>query len=190
MKIEALREDNPSKKGFKTLRVTSGATNTSLIEDEPFYFIHGGREADAFELGADTGFFVCVGGISSIKDVNVIDWGTCLWRGNKFGRIIPSASKHLLSWPDALFFQPVVALSRSVVEEPMLQADNISEGIFLSSGFDQENEFEALPWRGTLCLAHAEKILFSQKVEFRTSELPRWKPHLIIDRRRPERVNE
>jgi len=189
VKIEALREDDLRKKGFKTLMATSGATNTSLIEDEPFYFVHGGREADAFELGADSSFVVCIGNISSFKDINLTGWGTCLWQGNKFGRMIPSASKHLFSWP-AMFFEPVIALSRSVVEEPAVNVENINEGVFLSSGFNQETEFEALPWRGTLCLAHTEKILFSQKMEFRTAELPRWKPHLIIDRRRPERVNE
>ena len=97
MKIEALREEDPKRKGYKALMVTSGATNTSFIEDEHFYFVHGGREADAFELGEDSSFVVCVGSISSSKDINFADCGTHVWRGNKFGRMIPSSSKHLLA---------------------------------------------------------------------------------------------
>lgn len=76
-----------------------------------------------------------------------------------------------------------------IVEEPA-NVETVSEAISSSAGSIQETASEALPWRGTFCLARTEKVLFSQKVEFKTSELPRWKPHPIIDRRTPERVDE
>ncbi len=58
----------------------------------------------------------------------------------------------------------------------------VSETVSLSAGLSPEAEFGAFPGPGTYCVAHTEKILFSQNVEIRTSELPRWKPRVIIDR--------
>ncbi len=75
------------------------------------------------------------------------------------------------------------------VEEPG-KIDSDSETVSCSAGPTPEAEVEALPWRGTYCVAHTEKILFSQNVEFRTSDLPRWKPRVIIDPHTPLRVNE
>lgn len=184
MKIEALREEDPKRKGYKALMVTSGAANTSLIEDDHFYFVHGGRQADAFELGEDSNFVVCVGSISSLKEMYRADWGTCVWRGNKFGRVIPSTYEHPLGGSTALILHPIIALSRSNVEEPA-NVENVSETVSSSSGVSPEPEFEAFPWRGTYCLARSEKMLFSQNVEFKTADLPRWKPRVIIDRYRP-----
>ena len=184
MKIEALREEDPKRKGYKALMVTSGAANTSLIEDDHFYFVHGGRQADAFELGEDSSFVVCVGSISSLKEMHLADWGTCLWRGNKFGRVIPSTSEHPLGWSAALILHPIIGSSRSNVEEPA-NVETVSETVSSFSGVSPETEFEASPWRGTYCLAHSAKILFSQDVEFKTADLPRWKPRVIIDRHRP-----
>jgi hypothetical protein len=184
VKIEALREEDPKRKAYKALMVTSGAANTSLVEDEHFYFVHGGRQADAFELGQDSSFVVCVGSVSSLKEIHLADWGTCVWRGNKFGRVIPSISEHLLGWPAAAKLRSVDALSRANIEEPA-NVENVSETVSSSSEFGPATELEDFPWRGTYCLAHAEKILFSQNVEFKTSNLPRWKPRVIIDRYRP-----
>lgn len=47
----------------------------------------------------------------------------------------------------------------------------------------QHSEPEPSMWRGIFSPTYNRKILFSQKVEFQTSELPRWKPHITIDRR-------
>ncbi len=184
MTIEAFREDDQQRKGYKTLMVTSGAANTALLEDEHYYFMHGGREAEAFELGGDSTFVVCVGKISSLKEMHLADWVTYLWRANKFGRIIPSISEHLTGWQAAAKLRPLKALSCANVEEPA-NVDNVSETVSFSARLGPEAEFEAFPWRGTYCVAHTEKILFSQNVEFRTSELPRWKPRVIIDRHTP-----
>jgi len=182
--IEALREDDPKRMGYKTLMVTSGATNTSLIEQEHFYFVHGGRQADAFELGEDSSFVVCVGSVSSLKETQFADWGICVWRGNKFGRLSPSTSEHRLGRSAAAITHPIIALSRANVEEPA-NVENVGETVSSFSGVSPETEFEAFTWRGTYCLAHSEKILFSQNVEFKTADLPRWKPRVIIDRHRP-----
>ena len=50
--------------------------------------------------------------------------------------------------------------------------------------------FETRDWRGTFCLPHVEKMMFSQELELKTAQLPQWKPHLTIDLNRLERVNE
>ena len=184
MKIEDFRDEDQKKKGYKALMVTSGATNTDLIEDEHFYFIHGGRQAEALELGGDSTFVVCVGSISSLKEIHLADWGTCVWRGNKFGRIIPSISERLFGLPAATKLRPVAESARASIEQPS-NVENGSETVSSSVGFSPETDFDAFPWRGTYCLAHAEKILFSQNVEFKTADLPRWKPRVIIDRHTP-----
>jgi len=184
VKIEAIREEGQERKSYKVLTASSGAANTALIEDEHFYFVHGGRQPEAFELGGDSTFVIRVGGVSSLKEIHLADWGTCVWRGNKFGRVIPSTSEHPLGWSAALILHPIIALSRSNVEEPA-NVENVSETVSSSSGVSPEPEFEAFPWRGTYCLARSEKMLFSQNVEFKTADLPRWKPRVIIDRHRP-----
>ncbi|MBI4488654.1 MAG: hypothetical protein HY694_06175 [Deltaproteobacteria bacterium] len=184
MKIEAIREEGQKRKSYKALTASSGAANTALIEDEHFYFVHGGRQPEAFELGGDSTFVICVGGVSSLKEIHLADWGTCVWRGNMFGRVIPSTSEHLLGWPAAAIMHSGIALSRANVDEPR-NVENASETGSAFAGASPEAEFETYPWRGTYCLAHTEKILFLQNVEFKTSDLPRWKPRVIIDRHRP-----
>jgi len=76
------------------------------------------------------------------------------------------------------------------IDEEPAKVETFSEAISSYAGSSQETASEASPWRGTFCLARTEKVLFSQKVEFKTSELPRWKPHPITDRSRPDRVDE
>lgn len=44
-------------------------------------------------------------------------------------------------------------------------------------------EDESHPWRGIFVLRPPQKVLFTQAVEFRTAELPRWTPHIVISRR-------
>jgi len=45
---------------------------------------------------------------------------------------------------------------------------------------DDQNEH---PWRGLFLLELPQKLLFTQDVEFKTSELPRWEPDIVISRR-------
>ncbi len=50
-----------------------------------------------------------------------------------------------------------------------------------------EMKIETVSPRGVYCIAHTEKILFSQNVEFRTAELPRWKPRVVVYKKRASR---
>ena len=47
----------------------------------------------------------------------------------------------------------------------------------------QRPEAEPETWRGVFSPTYKWKALFSQQVKIRTTELPRLKPHIIIDRR-------
>lgn len=184
MTIEAFREDDQQRKGYKALMVSSGAANTALLEDEHCSFVHGGRQAEGFEFGGNNTLVVCVGNIGSLKETQVFDWITCLWRPNKFEHIlIPFISEHFAGWQAAAKLPPLKALSCTTVDEPA-NIDTISE-ISFSAGLSLDTEIEAVPSRGTYCIAHSEQILFSQNVEFKTSDLPRWKPRVIVDRYTP-----
>lgn len=54
----------------------------------------------------------------------------------------------------------------------------------------RHSEPEPQAWRGVFAPAYKWKTLFSQQVEIRTTELPRLKPHIIIDRRTLEEDDE
>jgi len=51
-------------------------------------------------------------------------------------------------------------------------------------------EFEPRPWRGVFTFTHKHKVLFSKTLSFRITELPRLKPHVVIDRRTQELKDE
>jgi hypothetical protein len=51
-------------------------------------------------------------------------------------------------------------------------------------------ELEPRPWRGVFTFSHKHKVLFSKTLSFRISELPRLKPHVVIDHRTQEIENE
>jgi hypothetical protein len=51
-------------------------------------------------------------------------------------------------------------------------------------------EPEPTTWRGVFAPTHSREVLFSQQIEIRTADLPRWKPHITIDRRTLERDDE
>lgn len=165
--------------------VSSGASNTALLEDENCAFANGGREAEAFDFGGDSAVILCVGNVGSWKEMQLVDWITCVWRPNRFERIMfPVVTEHLMARHAAAKLSSLKALSCSIVEEPA-NVDNVSETVSFSAGLASEADVETLAWRGTYCLPHSDKILFSQDVEIRTSELPRWKPRVIIDRHTP-----
>jgi hypothetical protein len=182
--IDTVLEEDQKKKCYKALMVSSGAANTALIEDEHFSFVHGGRQSEAFELGGNSTFIVCIGSISSLKKIHPADWSTCIWHGNTFGRMIPLTFEHGLGWHEAVNLHPVIALTHTKVDEPNI-VENVSETVSSFSEIGFESELEVSPWRGTYCLPHTGKILFSQDMEFKTSDLPRWKPRVIIDRHTP-----
>jgi hypothetical protein len=48
-------------------------------------------------------------------------------------------------------------------------------------------EPESRLWRGIFSPPYHRRILFSQEVEIRMTDLPRWRPHITIDRRTLER---
>jgi hypothetical protein len=188
--IEGLHENSLRGKARRTLMVTSGASSASLIEDEPFYFVHGGRETDAFEVGGESKFIVCFSGIEPFKKPGLSDWRRCLWGGHNFERLGSSGITLVFHWPAAAFLQPPITLSRSVVDELTPNVGSAIERISFSTSSNQESESEVLSQRGTFVLAHTQEMLFSREVELRTAELPRWKPHLAIDRRTLDRNNE
>ena len=185
MTIEVLQEDGPQKKRYKALMVSSGATNTALLEDERCSFVHGGRQTETFDFGGENTLVLCVGDIGSLNQTQLVDWITCVWRPNRLDHIIfPLVAEHNFGWHAAAKLPSLKALSCSNVEE-LANVDNVSETVSFSCGLAAEAEVEALHWRGTYCVPHTEKILFSQNVEVRTSKLPRWKPRVIIDRYTP-----
>jgi hypothetical protein len=48
-------------------------------------------------------------------------------------------------------------------------------------------ESEAKPLRGVFSPNYNRKVLFSQEIEIQTAKLPRWKPHITLERRALER---
>ena len=50
--------------------------------------------------------------------------------------------------------------------------------------------FEPKPWRGVFTFTHKHKVLFSKTLSFRITELPRLRPHIVIDRRTRELRDE
>lgn len=51
-------------------------------------------------------------------------------------------------------------------------------------------EHEPRIWRGVFSPLYPRKRLFSQQIEIRTADLPRWKPHITIDRHALARKEE
>ena len=50
----------------------------------------------------------------------------------------------------------------------------------------QECELVPRPWRGVFRTDIPKEPIFSHELDVRTSELPSWKPHVTINRRRIE----
>lgn len=50
--------------------------------------------------------------------------------------------------------------------------------------------FEPRPWRGVFSFTHKHKVLFSKTLSLRTAQLPRLKPHVVIDRHTQELNDE
>lgn len=54
----------------------------------------------------------------------------------------------------------------------------------------QHTEPDPRIWRGVFSPTYNREVLFTQNVEISTVDLPRWKPHVMIDLRRLERKDE
>jgi hypothetical protein len=54
----------------------------------------------------------------------------------------------------------------------------------------QRPEPDAKVWRGVFSPPYRRETLFSQRVECRTADLPKWKPHISIDRRTLARAED
>jgi len=53
-----------------------------------------------------------------------------------------------------------------------------------------DSEEEEQSHAGTFAVVHKRRMIFTQQVEIKTQNLPRWKPRVIIDRRMLEDVDE
>ncbi len=58
----------------------------------------------------------------------------------------------------------------------------------INSKEETDEDFEDR--RGVLVVKHEPKVIFSKQVKIETSKLPRWKPHITIDRRMVEAEDE
>lgn len=184
MTTEPIRQDEQRRTDYKALLASSGAANTVLFEPEPYYFVHGGRQAEAFEFGGDNTLVVCVGSTGSLAETQFADWITSLWRAHRFEHIVlPFIVEQFTGWQTVGKLPPLKALSCANVEE--LANVDVSETVSFSAGLSSEADIDESPRRGIYCVPHTEKMLFSQSVEIKTSELPRWKPRVIIDRHTP-----
>lgn len=53
-----------------------------------------------------------------------------------------------------------------------------------------EPEPDPSVWRGVFVVNVPRKVLFTKRLRFKTADLPRWEPHIVIDRRTIERNDE
>lgn len=79
-----------------------------------------------------------------------------------------------------------------VTPEEYLLSPNIAIATASLAWTDLFEESEPKPhvWRGTFGPVYDRKVIFSQEVVLKTADLPRWQPHVMIDRRTFERQVE
>lgn len=65
---------------------------------------------------------------------------------------------------------------------------NLAE--MLATSTRQETEPPESMWRGVFAVQYERREIFTQRVELRVSELPRWRPQVIIPRRTLEAPDE
>jgi hypothetical protein len=58
------------------------------------------------------------------------------------------------------------------------------------AGAEEDELADARPWRGVLVLPMPQQEIFTQEMEFRTSDLPKWQPSVVINPRRLEADDE
>lgn len=162
MKFE-VQEAGMNRLPLTVFDVSSGTTMTGA-ESEPAYFVVSGKRLDFNEGEA--------------------------WNAFEDFLRIPVVYRHF--WYHFVRNQPLACnyeLSREAIEENFFSAEEINLWPSSVARVTEEAELE-YPWQGLFCISHAKDIIFSKAVNFETSKLPPWKPHIIIDRDTLERSDE
>jgi hypothetical protein len=98
-------------------------------------------------------------------------------------RLLIEGKEHTDEWP--------MEIERAIKRRLTFLADcDPAESVESHVTYSIEQEYpepEPTTWRGVFAPTHSREVLFSQQVEIRTADLPRWKPHITIDRRMLER---
>ncbi len=74
--------------------------------------------------------------------------------------------------------------------EEGLEGDPEIKAKLSQSGLWQRPEPDSSAWRGVFSPLYHPKVLFSEQIEVRTADLPRWKPCITIDRRMLKRGDD
>ena len=80
-------------------------------------------------------------------------------------------------------------LFRFIVPEEQLDLPG-DTGSSTRTSLWQRPESDTKIWRGIFSPPHRREVLFSKTVELRTADLPKWKPHITIDRRTRTRAED
>jgi len=78
---------------------------------------------------------------------------------------------------------PLLVLAYYETLEGGLQGNPEIKAKLSRSDLWQHPEPDSSVWRGVFSPLYHPKVLFSEQLEVRTADLPRWKPRIIIDRR-------
>jgi hypothetical protein len=95
------------------------------------------------------------------------NWIKCYWKSE--------LSQSVIGRPQLFFFE--------APEDQVGFSEEDVTSISIVAHTWQHSEPEHKMWRGVFSLSYPKKVLFSQEVEVRTADLPRWKPYITIDRR-------
>lgn len=77
------------------------------------------------------------------------------------------------------------------LEKQLRQLEEIATtSTLLEKNSNEETDEDFEDHRGVLVVKHEPKVIFSKQVKIETSKLPRWKPHITIDRRMVEAEDE
>ena len=145
------------------------AIATGTIQEEPAIFQIPSREVDT--LGKRfLGFFRLTKGTP--KEHSYFDTGL-----ERYGSFL-----NYLQWQP---ISGVVTISISSFEVPL---DLINEYGSFRYWASYSSYSKSNIWRGVFAPSYRRRILFSQQMDIETSSLERWKPHITIDRRTIERV--
>lgn len=103
---------------------------------------------------------------------------------NNFG------TSELLSYSWRLSAQPLPTRSRNssfhvsaATNELINTEDSAATNLPTSQILEKDIEPDSRTWRGVFSPTYNRRILFSKSIKIQESELPRWKPHITIDRR-------
>lgn len=83
---------------------------------------------------------------------------------------------------DALFRQ-VVALRVASHSFESAAVSNCPLHLVVSGASESDEESDEKPWLGVIELPHERKVLFTQTVEVKKTDVPSWKPHFTFNPR-------